>query len=332
VTGTAVTPQVIRYEGVDLPLPGDPSQVLSVRDMPRLAEHVGHELVTSDGTTLLGADDKAGVAEIMAAVAYLVRHPEVEHGRIRVLFNPDEEIGRGTDHLDLRAFGADVAYTLDGSGRGEIEAETFNALKATICFRGRSTHSATAKGVLVNALKAAGDFLSALPRDRLSPETTERREGFVHAEEITGNVEETTVVVILRDFDERRLDEHAALVGRLAREAAAGRQAEVDVVLEHQYSNMQRFIDDPRIVTAAEDAIRRAGMEPSRQSIRGGTDGARLSEKGLPCPNLSTGGQNYHSRREWVCVADMGAAASTIVHLAQVWSESGNAAPRTLRP
>jgi tripeptide aminopeptidase len=323
VTGTAVKPQVVHYEGGDLSLPGDASQVLSVGDMPRLAEHVGHDLVTSDGTTLLGADDKAGVAEIMAAAAYLVRHPEVEHGRIRILFNPDEEVGRGTDHLDLAAFGADIAYTLDGSGRGEIEAETFSALKATISFRGRSTHTATAKGVLVNALKAAGDFLAALPRDGLSPETTEEREGFIHPDEITGDVEETTVIVILRDFDDTRLDEHAELLSRLAREAAAGRQAEVEVVLEHQYSNMQRFIDDPRIVDAAEEAIRRAGMEPKRESIRGGTDGARLSEKGLPCPNLSTGGQNYHSRREWLCVADMGAAASTIIHLAQVWSESG---------
>jgi tripeptide aminopeptidase len=292
--------------------------------MPLLDEHVGHELVTSDGTTLLGADDKAGVAEIMAAAAYLIRHPEIEHGRIRVLFNPDEEIGRGTDHLDLAEFGADLAYTLDGSRRGEIEAETFSALKATIAFRGRSAHSATAKGVLVNAVKAAGDFLSALPRDGLSPETTDGREGFVHPDEIAGNIEETTVVVIVRDFDEARLDEHADLVRGLARRAAAGRGAEVEVTLERQYSNMRRFIENPRIVEAAEEAIRRAGMEPRRESIRGGTDGSRLSEKGLPCPNLSTGGHAYHSRREWICVPDMGAAASTVIHLVQVWSEWGN--------
>ncbi|MGZ4385246.1 MAG: peptidase T [Gaiellaceae bacterium] len=323
VTGTDVKPQVIRYEGGDLALPGDPGQVLSPREMPLLSEHVGHELVTSDGTTLLGADDKAGVAEIMAAVAYLVRHPEIEHGRIRVLFNPDEEVARGTDHLDLAAFGADVAYTLDGSRSGEIEAETFNALKATVGFRGRSVHTASAKGVLVNAVKAAGDFLSALPRERLSPETTEGREGFVHPDEISGDVEEATVVVILRDFDDARLDEHASLVRRLAERAAAGRGAEVEVVLERQYSNLRRFLENPRIVEAAEEAMRRAGMEPRQEIIRGGTDGARLSEQGLPCPNLSTGGHNYHSRREWVCVPDMGAAASTIVHLAQVWSEWG---------
>ena len=324
VTGTSVTPQVIRYEGGDVALPGDPAQVLSPREMPLLDEHVGHELVTSDGTTLLGADDKAGVAEIMAAAAYLIRHPEIEHGRIRVLFNPDEEIGRGTDHLDLAEFGADLAYTLDGSRRGEIEAETFSALKATIAFRGRSAHSATAKGVLVNAVKAGGDFLSALPRDGRSPETTDGREGFVHPDEIAGNVEETTVVVIVRDFDEARLDEHADLVRGLAGQAAAGRGAEVEVTLERQYSNMRRFIENPRIVEAAEEAIRRAGMEPRRESIRGGTDGSRLSEKGLPCPNLSTGGHAYHSRREWICVPDMGAAASTVIHLVQVWSEWGN--------
>ena len=322
VTGEGVKPQVITYEGGDLALPGDPAQVLTPRDMPLLAEHVGHELVTGDGTTLLGADDKAGVAEIMAAAAYLVRHPEIEHGRIRILFNPDEEVGHGTDHLDLAAFGADFAYTLDGARRGEIEAETFSALKATITFRGRSTHAGTAKGVLVNAVKAAGDFLAALPRESLSPETTEGRDGFVHPEELAGGVEETTLVVILRDFDDGRLDEHAELVRRLAGEAAAGRGAEVEVALERQYSNMRRYIEDPRIVEAAEEAIRRAGMEPKREIIRGGTDGSHMSERGLPCPNLSTGGHDYHSRREWICVPDMGAAASTIVHLVQVWAET----------
>jgi len=321
VTGTGVKPQVVRYEGGDLPLPGDPNQVLTPRDMPLLEEHVGHRLVTSDGTTLLGADDKAGVAEIMAAAAYLVRHPELEHGRVRIAFTPDEEIGRGTDHFDIAKFGADAAYTLDGARRGEIEDETFSATKAIVRFRGRSTHTGTAKGVMVNAIKAAADFLAALPRDGLSPETTEEREGFVHPDEITGDVEETTVVLILRDFDDAELEVHGQLVRRLAEEAARGRGAEAEVTIERQYSNMKRYIDDPRILEAAEEAVRRAGMEPKREIIRGGTDGARLSEKGLPCPNLSTGGHDYHSRREWICVADMGAAASTIVHLAQVWAE-----------
>jgi tripeptide aminopeptidase len=316
-----VQPHVVRYEGGDFPLPGDPAQVLTPRDMPLLEEHVGHELVTSDGTTLLGADDKAGVAEIMAAAAYLLRHPELEHGRVRLLFNPDEEIGRGMDRLDLDRLGADAAFTLDGARRGELEDETFSATKATVTFRGRSTHTGTAKGVMVNAIKAAGDFLAALPRDGLSPETTEEREGFVHPDELTGDVEETRVILILRDFDDEQLAGHGELVRRLAEEAARGRGAEVDVELVRQYTNMKRFIDDPRILEAAEEAIRRAGMEPKREIIRGGTDGSRLSERGLPCPNLSTGGHDYHSRREWICVADMGAAASTIVHLAQVWAE-----------
>jgi tripeptide aminopeptidase len=321
VTGTGVKPQVVRYEGGDLPLPGDPGQVLTPDEMPLLEEHVGHELVTSDGTTLLGADDKAGVAEIMAAAAHLAAHPELEHGRIRLAFTPDEEVGRGTERFDVARFGADVAYTLDGARRGEVEDETFSAAKATVRFRGRSTHTGTAKGVLVNAVKAAADFVAALPRDHVSPETTDGREGFVHPDEVTGNVEETTVVLILRDFDDDRLDEYGELVRRFAEEAAQGRGAQVEVAIERQYTNMKRFIDDPRIVEAAEEAVRRAGMEPRRESIRGGTDGARLSEKGLPCPNLSTGGHDYHSRREWICVADMGAAASTIVHLAQVWAE-----------
>jgi tripeptide aminopeptidase len=321
VTGTGVKPQLVRYEGGDLPLPGDPEQVLTPRDTPYLEEHVGHELVTSDGTTLLGADDKAGVAEIMTAASYLARRPELKRGRIRLVFTPDEEIGRGTQHLDLGKVAAEVAYTLDGSRRGEIEDETFSADRATVRFRGRSTHTGTAKGVLRNAIKAAGDFLAALPREDLSPETTEGREGFVHPDEISGNVEETTVVLILRDFDEQRLEEHGRLVCRLAEEAAAGRGAEAAVTIERQYTNMRKYIGDPRIVEAAEEAMRRAGIEPRREFIRGGTDGSRLSELGLPCPNLSTGGHDYHSRREWVCVADMGAAASTIVHLAQVWAE-----------
>ena len=321
VTGTGVQPQVVRYEGGDLPLPGDPTQVLTPVEMPELEEHVGHELVTSDGTTLLGADDKAGVAEIMAAAAYLVRHSEVPHGRVRIAFTPDEEIGRGTEHFDIAAFGADVAYTLDGARRGEVEDETFSAAKATVRFRGRSAHTGTAKGVLKNAVKAAADFVASLPRDVLAPELTDGREGFVHPDEISGNVEETTVALILRDFDDARLEEYGELVGRLAEEAAVGRGVAAEVDIRRQYSNMKRYIEDPRIVETAEEAIRRAGMEPKREIIRGGTDGARLAELGLPCPNLSTGGHDYHSRREWICVPDMGAAASTIVHLAQVWAE-----------
>ena len=276
--------------------------------------------MTSDGTTLLGADDKAGVAEIMAAAAYLVRHPEIEHGRIRVLFNPDEEVGRGTDHLDLEAFGADVAYTLDGSDRGEIEAETFSAVKATVVFHGRSAHSGTAKGVLVNAVKAAGDFLSASPArgSRRKPPTAARGSSIRTRSWATSRRQRSSSSCATST---RRCSTSTAIwcAGSPARLRSAA-EPRSRSTLEREYSNMSHFIDDPWIVEAAEEAIRRAGSEPRRSIIRGGTDGSRLSEKGLPCPNLSTGGHDYHSRREWLCVPDMGAAAATIIHLAQVWS------------
>ena len=323
VTGAGVSPHVVRYEGGDLPLPGDPTQVLTPEDMPYLTEHVGHDLVTTDGTTLLGADDKAGCAEIVSAVAHLVRRPEIPHGPIAVGFTPDEEVGRGTDHFDLEQFGAEVAYTLDGKDRGEIEDETFSAVRAVLHFRGRSTHPGTAKGVMRNALKMAGDFLASLPRDGRSPETTEDREGFVHPTDVSGAVDACRVELILRDFDEEKLAEHEALVRRLAEEAAAGRGGSVAVKTMRTYTNLKRFVDDPRIVEHAEEAIRRTGLEPRRGIVRGGTDGSRFSEKGLPCPNLSTGGHDYHSLREWICVPDMGAATATIVHLAQVWAEQG---------
>lgn len=317
-----IAPQVIRYAGEPVPLPGDPSVVLDESLEPELAEHVGHELVTSDGTTLLGADDKGGVAEIMAAVAYLVRHPELQHGVVRIGFTPDEEIGEGTTHFDLERFGADAAYTLDGSGAGEIEDETFGALAANVVFRGVSTHTGTAKGRLVSAVRAAADFVSRLPRE-LSPETTEDREGFVHPEEIRGATERCTVSLILRDHDEAQLAGHERLLRRLAEAAAAAWPgSSVEVTFKRQYRNMREYLRlHPQVVDAAEEAIRRAGVEPRRTIIRGGTDGARLSERGLPTPNLFTGGHAYHSRGEWICVADMGSAAETVVHLVQIWAE-----------
>jgi tripeptide aminopeptidase len=320
LSGADVSPQVVRYEGGELPLPGDPSQVLRPEDLPELADHVGHELVTSDGTTLLGADNKAGVAEIMAAAAYLVAHPEVEHGPVRIAFTPDEEIGAGTDAFDLERFGAVAAYTLDGSTAGEIEDETFAALQADVTFHGRNTHPGTAKGVMVNAIRLASDFVASFPRAGLSPETTEGRQGFVHPTGLDGAVDRATVRLILRDFDEERLSGHERLVRSLAERAAAGRP--VEVVVRRQYRNMKEYLrEHPHVVEAAEEATRRAGLEPRRNVIRGGTDGSRLSEKGLPTPNVFTGGHAYHSKREWVCVADMGAAAATVVHLAQVWAE-----------
>jgi len=326
VSGTGVKPQVVRYAGGDLALPGNPLQTLRPADVPELENHVGHDLVTSDGTTLLGADDKGGVAEIMAAVAYLTRHPEIEHGRIRVAFTPDEEIGAGTRFFDLEAFGADVAYTLDGSTRGEIQNETFSAIEATVAFRGYVVHPGSAKGILVNAIKLAAAFVDRLPKDALSPETTEEREGFVHPLRIEGGDEACAVTLILRDFDERKLAGHERLVRELADEVAArDPRATVTVTTRRQYRNMKEYLDrHPRALAAAEEAIRRAGIEPMNTLIRGGTDGARLSELGLPTPNLFTGGHEYHSQREWICVQDMGAAVATVVHLAQVWAQNGS--------
>jgi tripeptide aminopeptidase len=324
VTATGVNPQIHRdYDGGRIELTGDPTVVLDPDELPLLQKKAGHDIVTTDGTTLLGADDKAGVAEIMAAVAYLKRHPEVEHAPIRVCFTVDEEVAGGADYLDIERFGAKYAYTLDGAELGEIEAETFNASKVTVTIRGRSTHPGTAKGQLVNAVKLAADFAAALPRDSLSPETTEEREGFVHPTKIAGGAEETVVELIVRDHDAAKMKEHVALIERLAAEIKEREpRASVDVSEEAQYRNMGEVIDrHPEVIEAAEEAVRRLGVEPVHSIIRGGTDGARLSHRGLPTPNLFTGGSEYHSRREWASVQDMAAAAAMLVELAQVWAE-----------
>jgi tripeptide aminopeptidase len=323
VTAVGVDPQVHReYDGGRIELPHD-GVVLDPEELPLLKRKVGHDIVTTDGTTLLGADDKAGVAEIMAAVAYLKRNPEIVHAPIRVCFTVDEEVAGGADHLDLDRFGAKYAYTLDGAELGEIEAETFNASKVTVTIRGRSTHPGTAKGQLVNATKLAADFVAALPRETLSPETTEERDGFVHPTRIWGGAEETVVELIVRDHDAAKLAEHVALLRRLAGEIEEREpRASVDFAEEEQYRNMGEVIDrHPEVIEAAEEAVRRLGVEPSHTIIRGGTDGARLSHRGLPTPNLFTGGSEYHSRREWASVQDMAAAAAMLVELAQVWAE-----------
>jgi tripeptide aminopeptidase len=323
VTGTGVAPLVHEgYDGGTIELPRD-GVVLDPGELPLLAGKLGHDIVTTDGSTLLGADDKAGVAEIVAAVAYLKRHPELEHAPIKVCFTVDEEVAGGADHLDLERFGARYAYTLDGSELGEIEAETFNAAKVTVTIRGRSTHPGTAKGQLVNAAKLASDLVAALPRDALSPETTEEREGFVHPTRISGGAEQTLVEFIVRDHDAEKMAEHVALIRRLADEVREREpRAAVEVTEEEQYRNMGEVIERyPEVIRAAEAAIRRLGIEPTHTIIRGGTDGARLSHRGLPTPNLFTGGSEYHSRREWASVQDMAAAAAMLVELAQVWAE-----------
>jgi tripeptide aminopeptidase len=297
--------------------------VLDPEEHPELAERVGHDIVTTDGTTLLGADDKAGVAEIMAAVAYLARHPEPPRAPVRIAFTVDEEIGAGTEHFDLARFGADVAYTLDGSGLGDLEIETFSADQVVITIRGHSVHPGSAKGKLVNAVKLAADLLAALPRDRLSPETTEEREGFVHPSRIEGNSEVTRITFIVRDHDDAKLAEHVDFLRRLADEVVVREpRARVQVDVTETYRNMRPAIDaQPLLVEKAEEAIRRAGVEPRRSLIRGGTDGAMLTAKGLPTPNLFTGGQEYHAVTEWASVQDMAAAAATVVELVRLWAE-----------
>ncbi|MDQ3122469.1 MAG: peptidase T [Actinomycetota bacterium] len=325
VSGAGVSPIVHEaWDGRPIELPGDKRQVLHPEQLPELAARVGHDIVTSDGTTLLGADDKAGIAEIMGAVAYLVRHPERNRAPLRVAFTVDEEVGRGAEDFDLEAFGADVAYTLDGSALGELETETFSASSVRVTIRGLSVHPGTAKGKLVNAVKLAAELVKSLPADRLSPETTEDRQGYVHPHRISGGAEEAIVDFIARDHDDELLEEHVKLLRDLAAQVAEREpRAHVEVERRDSYRNMRPYIErTPRVVEAALEAIRRAGVEPRLAITRGGTDGAVLSAKGLPTPNLFTGGQEYHSVREWASVQDMGAAAATIVELAGVWAES----------
>jgi len=323
-SGAGVSPQVVRgYDGGDITLPGDPRQAIRPGESALLAERVGHDIVTSDGTTLLGADDKAGVAEIMAAVAYFVRHPEVEHAPLRVGFTVDEEVGAGVEHFDIEAFGAEFAYTLDGAEIGRIDDETFSASEVRVCVRGHSVHPGTSKGKMVNSAKLAARLLERLPADRLSPETTEEREGFVHPVRVAGGTAETLIVFIVRDFDGEKLREHEQLLRDLAAELEREEpRASVEVTVEDSYRNMKEFLmARPRILDAADEATRRVGLEPLRGSIRGGTDGAVLSARGLLTPNLFTGGQEYHSVREWISVQDMATSTAMVVELAKLWAE-----------
>jgi len=322
--GAGVTPIVHRaYDGRDLVLPDDPAAVLRLHDIPALADQMGHDIVTASGTTLLGADNKAGVAEIMTAAAYLIAHPEIAHGTIRLGFTPDEEVGRGTQHFDVARFGAQFAYTLDGGRRGEIEMESFSADAMTVTFHGFNTHPGYAKSRMVNAIKAAARFIDRLPHDRMSPETTDGHEGFVHPYVITAGVQTTSVRLLIRDFVTAALREKEAALEALAREVAAGYPGiRVEVAVEESYRNMKEVLDRfPAVVDHAREAIRRAGIEPITHPIRGGTDGSRLSFMGLPTPNLFAGEHNFHSRLEWVSVQDMEKAVEVIVHLCQVWEE-----------
>jgi tripeptide aminopeptidase len=322
--GADVAPVVHRgYDGRDLVLPDDPTAVLRLHDNPALADQMGHDIVTASGTTLLGADDKAGVAEIMTAAAWLMAHHDIEHGTIRLGFTPDEEVGRGTKHFDVARFGAQFAYTLDGGRRGQIEMESFSADAITFTFHGFNTHPGYAKGRMVNAIKAAARFIDRLPHDRMSPETTDGHEGFVHPYVITASVQTTSVRLLLRDFVTAALREKERMLEALAREVAAGYPGiRVEVAVEESYRNMKEVLDRyPAVVDHAREAIRRAGIEPNTHPIRGGTDGSRLSFMGLPTPNLFAGEHNFHSRLEWVSVQDMEKAVEVIVHLCRVWEE-----------
>jgi tripeptide aminopeptidase len=323
-SGANVKPQVVRdYDGGDIVLPGDTRKVLRAGDNPILAERAGHDIVTTDGTTLLGADDKAGVAEIVAAVAYLAAHPEIEHAPIRVGFTVDEEVGRGVDHFDIEEFGADLAYTLDGSELGRIDDETFSASEVRIRIEGHSVHPGTSKGKMVNAIKLAARIVERLPADSRSPETTDGRDGFVHPTKIAGTTAEAELRFIARDFDAQRLEEHEQLLRKLADEVAAEEpRATVAVTREDSYRNMKEFLDaDPAVTEAADEAARRTGIEPWREPIRGGTDGAMLSARGLLTPNIYTGAHQFHSVLEWASVQDMAASAATIVELVKLWAE-----------
>jgi tripeptide aminopeptidase len=322
-SGHGVKPMVHRrYQGDDIVLPGDTSKVIRVADNPELAGLKGGTIITTDGTTLLGSDDKSGVAVIMEAVAYLVNHPQTPHGPIRVCFTCDEEVGRGVDHLTPEQLGATVAYTLDGGGVGEIDTETFSADLAVVTITGINCHPMVGKGRMVNAVRLAGLFLDQMPRDTLSPETTADREGFLHPYRIEGGVGEVTLRILLRDFQTARLAAEAELLRSIAgRLLAEYPKAKIDVRVTPQYRNMaEGLAKEPRAVDFAEQAMRRAGVEPRRTIVRGGTDGSRLTEMGLPTPNLSTGEHNLHSPLEWTSVEEMATAVRVLVELAQVWS------------
>jgi len=321
VSGANVRPQRIRYAGGDIPL-GDSGQTIRPAESPQLANHAGHELITTDGTTLLGADDKAGIAEIMAAVAYLAAHPTLAHGAVKVAFNPDEEIGRGVVHFPVDTFGAVAAYTVDGSTAGEIQSETFSGAQVRMKVRGRAIHPGWAKDELVNAIKLAAAIVDRLPKDALSPETTEERQGYVHPILISGDSSEVELRFIARDFENELLDEHVALLRGIAEEVAAtDERCSVEVESRIQYRNMRDTLaHHPQILANLEEAVRRVGLVPRRTSIRGGTDGSALTEMGLPTPNIFTGGHDAHSEREWICIEDMGLAAATVVELTKVWA------------
>jgi tripeptide aminopeptidase len=326
VSGANVKPVIHQnYPGGAIFLPADKSQVIDPENNPALKDCLGHDIITTDGTTLLGADNKAGIAEIITAAEYLINHPEIPRGEIKIAFTVDEEVGRGTDHFDLNEFGAKYAYTIDGETAGEIEDETFCANTLEVHLYGINVHPGYAKNKMVNALKVAADFLEKLPKDSLSPETTEKREGYVHPNSFSGNVEKVEIKMLIRDFTVDGLKEKEKFLEKIRDEVLKNWPvARIDLKVIESYRNMKYVLEKyPFVTDYALEAVRRSGIPPLKNLIRGGTDGSRLSFMGLPTPNVFTGGHNFHSKREWISVQDMEKAAETILHLVQIWAERG---------
>lgn len=323
-SGACVKPIIHKnYQGQDLVLPDDPKQVLRLTEHPNLKEQFGNDIITASGTTLLGADNKAGLAEIMDCVHFLLNNPEVKHGTIKLLFTPDEEIGRGVNKVDLQKLGADVAYTVDGETLGSLENETFSADGAVIRISGVASHPGFAKGKMESALKMAAELIATLPKTERSPESTDGKQGFIHPVAIKGSVEEATIEFILRDFTDEGLVAHANYLRKLTEEVLkAYPNATYSFKTTEQYRNMKQVLDQhPKLTELGLEAIRRAGITPKLQRIRGGTDGSRLSFMGLPCPNIFAGEHAFHSKLEWVSVQDMHKSVETLVHLAVLWEE-----------
>ena len=321
VTGKNIKPIIHKkYKGGDIKLPKG-GWVIKVKDNPDLKNMKGYDIITTDGTTLLGADNKAGVAEIMDAVNYFLSHPEVKHGPIKICFTPDEEVGRGTEKINLKKLGAKYAYTVDGSSRGEVESETFSADMVILKFIGKNIHPGYAKNQMINSVKVAGAFLESLPKNRLSPETTEKRQGFVHPVSINGNEELTTLKFIIRDFDTKKLKVYEKFLNDLAQKTVKKYPgAKFDFQVVEQYRNMGEVLKKhPQVTKYAVQAMRNLGIKPIMHPIRGGTDGSRLSFMGLPTPNIFAGEHSFHSQLEWVAVQDMEMAVKVIVEIAQIW-------------
>ena len=326
VSGADVKPQIHKnYQGQKIVLPNDSEQIIEPATDPTLENCIGHDIITSDGTTLLGADNKAGIAEIMTACEFFLSNPEIKHGDIKIAFTVDEEVGQGTKYFDVKEFGATYAYTIDGETAGEIENETFCADTATLNVEGINIHPGYAKNRMVNSIRIASDIIAQLPKDSLSPETTEKREGYIHANSIEGGVEKSTVKFLIRDFTIEGLKEKEKLLEDIKNKVLENyKGAKAEIRIDESYRNMRYILDDyPHVVDYAIEAIKRTGLVPIKNLIRGGTDGARLSFMGLPTPNIFTGGHNFHSKREWVSIQDMEKATETIIQLAQVWVENG---------